>query len=51
MHTPSNNYIGTYEQLNQLTHIVNNLSIQQLYTQIATHTPPNTFVKPSKKMV
>ena len=27
-----NNYIGTYEQLNQLTRIVNNLSIPQPYT-------------------
>ena len=44
-----NNCIGTYEQLNQLTRIVNNLSIQQLYTQIATHTPPNTPVNPNKK--
>ena len=34
-----NKYIGTYEQLNQLTHIVSNLSTQQLYTQIATHPP------------
>ena len=34
-----NNNIGTYEQLNQLTHIADNLSIQQLYTQIAAHTP------------
>jgi hypothetical protein len=34
-----NNHIGTCEQLNQLTHIVNNLSIPQLHTQIATHTP------------
>ena len=38
-----NNYIRTYEQLNQLTHIVNYLSIQQLYTQIATHTPPPEY--------
>ena len=44
-----NNYVGTYEQLNRLTRIVNNLSIPQPYTQIATHTPPNTPVNPNKK--
>ena len=44
-----NNNIGTYKQLNQLTYISNNLSIQQLHTQIVTHTPPNTPVNTSKK--
>ena len=44
-----NNDIGTYEQLNQLTQITSNLSIQQPYIQTATHTPPNTSVNPSKK--
>ena len=44
-----NNYIGTYEQLNQLTHIANNLSIPQPHVQIATHTSPNTPVNPNKK--
>jgi hypothetical protein len=44
-----NNTIGTHDQLNQLTYIANNLSIQQLHTQIATHTPPGTLVNASKK--
>ena len=44
-----NNNMGTYEQLNQLTYIANNLSIQQLHTQIATHIPPDTLVNTSKK--
>ena len=43
-----NNNIGTYEQLNKLTHIVNNLSIQQPYTQIATHTPQIPLSNPTK---
>jgi hypothetical protein len=43
-----NIHICSYEQLNQLTHIANNLSIPQLYTQIAIH-PPNTPVNPNKK--
>ena len=44
-----NSHIGTYEQMNQLTHIANNLQIIQIHTQIAPSTPLNTAVNPSKK--
>ena len=44
-----NHNIGTYEQLDQLSRIANNIAIQHIYTQVATHIPPNTRVKPSKK--
>jgi hypothetical protein len=35
--------------MNQLTDIVNNLQILQIYTQIAPTTPLNTAINPSKK--
>jgi hypothetical protein len=43
-----NNHIGTYEQMNELTDIANNLQILQVHTQIAPPTPVNTTVNPSK---
>ena len=43
-----NNNVGTYEQMNQLTNIVNNLQIVQNHTQITPLTPSNTAVNPSK---
>ena len=44
-----NNHIGTFEQMNQLTDIANNLHILQIHTQIAPPTPLNTVVNPSKR--
>ena len=42
-----NNHIGTYEQMNELTDIANNIRILQIHTQIAPPTPVNTIVNPS----
>ena len=44
-----NNHIGTYEQINQLADIANNMQILQIHTQIAPPTPINTTVNPNKK--